>query len=70
MEKITVQMNAPTKPSTVFLGESLIKGVLPNDMPQMYAQMSLQMTNEAGRKNQIMPWERRSEETRPSAPDR
>lgn len=55
MEKITVQMNAPTKPSTVFLGESLIKGVLPNDMPQMYAQMSLQMTSEAGRKNQIMP---------------
>lgn len=31
--KIRVQMNAPTKPSTVFLGESLISGVLPKVTP-------------------------------------
>jgi hypothetical protein len=31
--KIRVQMNAPTKPSTVFFGLSLINGVLPNVLP-------------------------------------
>ena len=33
MPNIKVQMNAPTKPSTVFFGLSLIKGVLPNILP-------------------------------------
>jgi hypothetical protein len=30
---IKVQMNAPTKPSTVFLGLSLINGVRPKSLP-------------------------------------
>jgi hypothetical protein len=31
--KSRVQMNAPTKPSTVFFGLSLISGVRPNALP-------------------------------------
>lgn len=31
--KSKVQKNAPTKPSTVFFGLSLIRGVLPNSLP-------------------------------------
>jgi len=50
-----VLQNAPTNPSTVFFGESLIKGVRPTLMPHMYAKVSLQITNEAGTQNQIMP---------------
>lgn len=65
--KIRVQMKAPTKPSTVFFGLNLINGVRPKslpefsrgqdqiDIPQMYAKMSLQMTSDAGTKNQINP---------------
>jgi hypothetical protein len=50
-----VQKSAPTKPSTVFLGESAISGVRPMVTPQMYAKMSLQMTREAGTQNQMRP---------------
>jgi hypothetical protein len=39
----------PRKPSQVFLGESLMSGVFPHMMPNMYAQMSLAMTRDAGR---------------------
>ena len=53
--KKMVRIQAPTKPSTVFLGESLMSCVRPKVMPQMYANMSLVITREAGRKNQIMP---------------
>lgn len=53
--KTIVRTQAPTKPSTVFFGESLMSCVRPNVMPQIYAKMSLVMTREAGRKNQIMP---------------
>jgi hypothetical protein len=50
-----VLQKAPTKPSTVFFGESLISGVLPVVIPQMYANTSLQMTREAGTQNQMRP---------------
>ena len=53
--KTIVLKKAPTKPSTVFLGESLNSGVRPTVMPQMYAKQSLQITREAGTQNQIMP---------------
>ena len=36
------------KPSQVFLGDSLISGVLPKKNPNMYAMMSLQMIIETG----------------------
>lgn len=55
MEKMSVMIQAPTKPSTVFLGDSLMSWVRPKAMPQMYAKMSFVMTSAAGRKNQIMP---------------
>jgi hypothetical protein len=50
-----VLQKAPTNPSTVFFGESLIKGVRPTVIPHTYANISLQITNEAGTQNQIMP---------------
>ena len=53
--KMIVLKSAPTKPSTVFLGESLNSGVRPSVTPQMYAKQSLQMTSDAGTQNQIMP---------------
>jgi len=53
--KITVLQNAPTKPSTVFFGESLINGVLPRVTPQIYAKQSLQITKDAGTQNQMRP---------------
>jgi hypothetical protein len=51
----SVHANAPTKPSTVFFGESAMSGVRPIVTPQMYAKTSLQITSEAGTQNQIMP---------------
>lgn len=54
-ENRTVIIQAPTNPSTVFFGESLMSCVRPNIIPQMYANMSLVMTSAAGRKNQIIP---------------
>jgi hypothetical protein len=53
--KMTVNTQAPTKPSTVFLGESLMSCVLPTVIPTRYAKISLQMTRETGKKNQIIP---------------
>lgn len=50
-----VNIQAPTKPSTVFLGDNLMSWVRPKVIPQMYANMSLVMTRAAGRKNQIKP---------------
>src|SRR5712691_10778008 len=55
MAKTIVHRNAPTKPSTVFFGESLMRGVRPMVIPQMYAKTSLQMTRHAGTKNQMRP---------------
>jgi len=55
MAKTIVHRNAPTKPSTVFFGESLMSGVRPMVIPQMYAKTSLQMTTDAGTKNQMRP---------------
>lgn len=68
---IKVLNTAPTKPSTVFLGDTAMRGVLPVvtpniisnhvnlqgdcNMPQMYAHTSLQMTRDAGTQNQINP---------------
>ena len=52
-----VQIQAPTKPSTVFLGDNRISGVRPKVMPQTYAMTSLMMTRDAGRKNQIKAFE-------------
>jgi hypothetical protein len=53
--KIMVRIQAPTNPSTVFLGDNLMSCVRPNVIPQMYAKISLQITKETGRKNQIIP---------------
>ena len=55
MAKTIVHKNAPMKPSTVFFGESLMSGVRPMVIPQMYAKTSLQMTRDAGTKNQMRP---------------
>lgn len=55
MPKTMVMIQPPTNPSTVFLGDNLIRGVLPQKKPKMYAQISLAMTSETGRKNQIRP---------------
>ena len=44
----TVEKAPPMKPSQVFLGDSLISGVLPKKNPNMYAMMSLQMIIETG----------------------
>ena len=55
MAKTMVHKNAPIKPSTVFLGESLMRGVRPMVIPQMYAKMSLQITRDTGTKNQMRP---------------
>ena len=53
--KMIVRIQAPTKPSTVFFGDNLISCVRPKVIPQTYAKISLQMTNETGRKNHIIP---------------
>lgn len=49
--EITVATDAPIKPSHVFFGESLIKGVLPKKKPKKYAAMSLITISDAGRRN-------------------
>jgi len=46
-----VVTDAPIKPSHVFFGESLIKGVFPKKNPKKYAATSLIAINEAGRRN-------------------
>jgi hypothetical protein len=46
-----VVTDAPIKPSHVFFGESLIKGVFPKKKPKKYAATSLIAINEAGRRN-------------------
>lgn len=35
MPNIIVQIQPPTKPSTVFFGDTVIRGVLPQKNPQM-----------------------------------
>ena len=45
----------PIKPSQVFLGDSLIRGVLPKKNPKKYAKQSLAITVECGKKNQKKP---------------
>ena len=59
--KMIVLMKAPTKPSTVFFGERAMSCVRPKVLPQIYAQMSLQITRNAGIQNQIIPWSIMSE---------
>lgn len=51
MPKTMVMTHPPMNPSTVFLGDSLIRGVLPMKNPKMYAQMSFAITKETGKKN-------------------
>jgi hypothetical protein len=53
--KTIVLQNAPTKPSTVFLGDNAMRGVRPKEIPHIYAKTSLQMTSEAGTQNHIKP---------------
>jgi len=53
--KRIVKIQAPTKPSTVFLGDNLIRGVRPKVMPQRYAKISLTITSAEGRINQTNP---------------
>jgi hypothetical protein len=55
MPKTMVMSQPPTNPSTVFLGDNLIRGVRPIKNPKMYAQISLAITSDAGKKNQIRP---------------
>lgn len=47
----TVDKAPPINPSHVFLGDSLISGVLPKKNPNMYAMMSLQIIMETGTKS-------------------
>lgn len=49
--KITVEIAPPIKPSHVFFGDSLIKGVRPKKKPKTYAIMSLHIIMETGTKN-------------------
>lgn len=51
MPKTMVMAHPPMNPSTVFLGESLIRGVLPMKNPKIYAQMSFAITKDTGKKN-------------------
>jgi hypothetical protein len=44
-------MPPPIKPSHVFFGDSLIKGVFPKKNPNIYAMMSLQIIIETGSRN-------------------
>lgn len=46
-----VVIDAPMKPSHVFLGESLIRGVLPKKKPVKYAAISLITISKAGNRN-------------------
>eukprot|EP00850_Spirogloea_muscicola_P011505 SM000071S21129 [mRNA] locus=s71:538405:542692:+ [translate_table: standard] len=46
-----VVTEAPKKPSQVFLGDSLIKGVRPKKTPKKYAAQSLMMMRDEGRRN-------------------
>mmetsp|Transcript_6268 Transcript_6268/g.13756 ORF Transcript_6268/g.13756 Transcript_6268/m.13756 type:complete len:219 (+) Transcript_6268:827-1483(+) len=54
-EKVTVRTNPPMKPSQVFLGDSLMRGVRPKKKPARYAVMSLTMMSSEGSTYQIMP---------------
>jgi hypothetical protein len=51
----TVKNHAPRNPSHVFFGEIWMRGVRPKVIPQRYAQMSLVITMETGRMNQMNP---------------
>ena len=51
----TVAKPPPIKPSHVFLGLNLIRGVLPKKKPNMYAMTSLHTIIETGTINQIKP---------------
>lgn len=46
-----VTIDAPIKPSQVFLGDNLISGVRPKKKPHIYAAMSLTTIKEAGNRN-------------------
>jgi len=46
-----VLKKAPMNPSQVFLGDKSDKVFLPNNLPHMYAVISLQITREAGKIN-------------------
>jgi hypothetical protein len=49
--EIIVAIEAPMKPSHVFFGDSLIRGVLPKKKPKTYAAISLITIRDAGRRN-------------------
>jgi hypothetical protein len=55
MENTKLEKNPPKNPSHVFLGERSINFVLPISMPNIYANISLQITNNAGVMNHINP---------------
>ena len=46
-----VEMAPPMKPSQVFFGDNLIRGVRPKKKPNMYAIMSLQIIIDTGTRN-------------------
>ena len=50
-----VDIVPPMNPSTVFLGDKSISLVFPNEIPNMYAIISLVMTSRDGKMNQIIP---------------
>lgn len=49
--EMIVVTDAPMKPSQVFFGDNLIKGVLPKKNPKKYAAISLMAIRVAGRRN-------------------
>ena len=51
----TVETPPPMNPSHVFLGDSLISGVLPKKKPNKYAMTSFVTIIETGTTNQISP---------------
>ena len=48
---IIVATDAPMKPSRVFFGDSLIRGVLPKKKPKKYAATSFMAMSNAGKRN-------------------
>jgi len=52
---MNVQIAPPINPSHVFFGDNLISGVFPMKNPKMYAKISFETTQSAGKMNQNNP---------------
>jgi hypothetical protein len=56
MKQVKKEENTPPmNPSTVFLGDNLIRGVFPKNTPKKYAPTSFSTTDTMGNTNQKLP---------------